>query len=183
MPYARPSRKGMKKLETSADLYVVPVMNLYLVIIPLLLLAVSFARITILDSTLPESGEGGEEEIKKEEEKPKLNLTIIITDEGFHIAGTGGVLEEKGKKIAVPKLPSGDYDYDKLAEKLRMIKEKYPEEKDVILIAEDLINYQMVIKTMDIIDLNFRSEKIVSSNGETVKEIIHPNISIGASIQ
>lgn len=183
MPYIRPSQRIKKKLEGSTELNVVPVMNLFLVIIPFLLLAVAFAKITVLDSTLPASGEAPEEQAKKEKDKPKLNLTIIITDKGFHIAGTGGVVVQRGKKIAVPRLSDGKYDFDKLAKKISFIKKKFPEENNVIVIAEDSINYQIVIRTMDVIDRNFRSEKVINKGGEMVKEVIHPNISVGASIQ
>ena len=184
MPYAKPSRRVKRKLESNTELHIVPIMNLFLVLIPFLLLAAVFVQISVLDSTLPAAAEDiPAEQIKKEEEKPRLNLTVGITDEGFYIMGAGGVIAEKGKRTTIPKLPDGKYDFEKLGQMLKKIRRAYPDENNVVLVAEDEIDYQTVISTMDTIDLYFRLEKIVTENGTKKKLVIHPNISIGAGIE
>ncbi len=183
MPYVKPSQRIKRKLSGDTELHIVPVMNLFLALIPFMLLAAVFVQISVLDTTLPAVGDASQEEVKKEEEKPRLNLTIAITDEGFYVGGAGGVIAERGKKTTVPRAPDGTYDFDKLASILKKIKAKYPDENDVIVVAEDSIDYQLIVSTMDTIDKNFSSVKYVVENGQKKKVVLHPNISLGASVQ
>jgi biopolymer transport protein ExbD len=110
-----------------------------------------------------------------EEDQPKLNLTVAVSYKGFLVAGAGGVMkaddgttptikcsgalkndrcpaflatrtnaEGKTERMWVDK-----YDYEALAKLAQQIKEKYRGERQVILTADRLIPYKVVVKTMD----------------------------------
>ncbi len=155
MPF-KPTARGEREFK-SQEPNLIPIMNLMVILIPMLLLNYHFITLAMLNTSLPASGGGGatQQKMKKKEEKPRLNLTITITDKGFIIAGAGGVLVKgKGPTIPVksvaPNAPQWKrYDYQKLNEELVKIKKQYPYEQDAIIVAEPTIKYQTIISTMD----------------------------------
>ena len=73
-----------------------------------------------------------------------------MTDKGFTIAGTGGVLGDQSKNAGptIPKL--GDkYDYAGLTKKLSDIKQAFPDDNKVIISADPKIHYDTIVKVMD----------------------------------
>ncbi len=152
----KPTARSEREIK-SQEPNLIPIMNLMVILIPMLLLNYHFITLAMLNTSLPASGEGAAEnqQKKKKEEKPRLNLTISITDKGFIIAGAGGVLV-KGKgptiplKTTDPNVPQWKrYNYKALNEELIKIKKKYPYEQDAIIAAEPNIKYQTIISTMD----------------------------------
>ncbi|MCZ7583822.1 MAG: biopolymer transporter ExbD [Deltaproteobacteria bacterium] len=139
----RPSHRVRSK-EKVQELNVLPVMNVFAILVPFLLLSAAFVQLTIVDTSLPARG-SGESTKEPEDDKPKLNLTVFIRDDGFMLAGYGGVLlldEQNGgetppeggeapastrftieKKEIEGKL---DFDWDRLRETLVKVKEAYP---------------------------------------------------------
>lgn len=170
-------------------LNLIPIMNLLTILIPFLTLSAVFMRIAVLPTTLPSAADSTDapleqKEEKKEEDKPRLNLTVSILSNGFDIAGAGGVLG--GGPDGQPTIPlkNGKYDFEALTEKLVEIKKKYPEEKDCILIPEmDLdgsgqrkdIEYQTIIDAMDAI--RSAPGPVVDSDGDgKVDNILFPGV-------
>lgn len=142
-----------RKKEADPELDLVPIMNMVTILIPFLLLSVQFVSIAVIDSTLPAIGKPAEPSDTEPEEK--LNLSVAITDKGYTIMGASGVLgNAKGEGSTVPCLrdgcPSAEaYDQKKLTEMLGQIKDEYSEEKNVILVPESNIPYEVLIATMD----------------------------------
>ncbi|MBI5529169.1 MAG: biopolymer transporter ExbD [Deltaproteobacteria bacterium] len=103
------------------------------------------------------------------DEKPPLNLSVFVTDKGFTVAATGGVLPgasaaEPDKKggPTIPKNPSEAackemkrnenapcYDYHALSKKLAEIKKVFPDETRLNLAADSEIPYYIIVNTMD----------------------------------
>ena len=84
-----------------------------------------------------------------------LNLTVQISEKGFIIAASGGVLYENDQVGKLPTLPKKgtDYDYVGLTKKMRAIKDA-PEndaanETKVIINANPDIPYETVVAAMD----------------------------------
>ena len=78
-------------------------------------------------------------------ERPPLNLTITVGATGYIIGASGGVLP------AIPRLPTGHYDYKALTAKLKEIKET-PDaagETKATFNADANIPYDIVIPTLD----------------------------------
>ena len=68
-------------------------MNLVSLLIPCLLVSTVFVSIAVINVSAPAIGTAAESEPEKEKpEKPPLNLTVTITDQGYTLAGSGGVL-------------------------------------------------------------------------------------------
>lgn len=159
----KPSQRRHSNEIPEEPLNLIPIMNLLTILIPFLTLSAVFMRLAVLPTTLPTMADASdapapEQQEKKEDEKPKLNLTVSIIRDGFVVAGAGGVLG--GAEDGGPTVPrkNGAYDFEGLTAKLVEIKRSYPHEKDLILIPEmNLTNdpnkidvdYQTIIDTMD----------------------------------
>lgn len=78
--------------ELNQDLPLTPLMNVSLILIPLLLLAVEFEKLTVLNVSAPKLSVGpAVEDVQPPTEQP-LNLTVGISTSGFTIAATGAKL-------------------------------------------------------------------------------------------
>lgn len=74
------------------DLNLVPIMGLIVLLIPMLLLMVVFTQIGVININAPKLSVGPAQDDPPDEEKKPLNLTVGISEKGYTIAATGGVL-------------------------------------------------------------------------------------------
>ena len=103
----------------------------------------------------------------------------MITSQGFSVAGYGGVLNipgeeaEQGKKptTVIKKKEDGEFDFAKLKEVLIRIKEAYPGQYSVILLPEQTVLYDNIIKVMDLA----RTYKKKKPDGSEAEELLFPN--------
>ncbi len=150
----KPSKRSRRAQETTEP-NLTPVMNLMVVLIPLLLSSAQFIKLGMLEINLPPatSGSVNQAEMPKEVEK-KLDLTVLITDEGFYLASSMAiVLGKEGEGPTVPKNADGEYDYEELNKVLTKIKKKatgiFKDLEQIIVVAEPEIEYQTVVSTLD----------------------------------
>ncbi len=147
--------KRKKRNQLADELDLVPIMNLVTILIPFLLMASSFVELAVINSSAPAIGAPTPNDADEDE---TLNLSVIITDEGFTVAGSDATLksdEEDGdrgptvpcKKLGCPT-PSS-YDIGGLQKVLRDIKERWQDEWTVILVPEGGLPYEVLIATMD----------------------------------
>jgi hypothetical protein len=159
--------KGKKRGSDAEELNLVPIMNLVTILIPFLLMAAQFVSYSVIDSTLPAIGPPVPVE-EDPEDKP-LNLSVMITDEGFTVSGNhpeiknegaGDEGEEKGTTIecltsgcsfdsANGEGPEAAYDLVELRALLGRIKDDKAEEKNVILIPDPNLPYEVLVMAMD----------------------------------
>ena len=159
----KPTRLRKKGVE--ADLNLTPVMNLFMVLIPFLLLTAVFARTAIIEIHLPQEGQV-QEPAKKDKKKPEV-LTISLTKKGFVFSGLGKKIKRINKK-------DGEYDFELLTKKLLGLKKKYPEREEVILLFHPDMKYELVVRMMDT-----TRETVVTSNGISEKKKLYPVLSVG----
>ena len=77
---------------------------------------------------------------------PPINLSILVAEDGQWVGIT------TGQPRKIDKLADGAYDYDALAEALQYYKKEsgiFTDRDDIEIAAEDKVNYQAVITTMD----------------------------------
>lgn len=174
-------RQRKRELPVSADVNVIPFIDMLSVIIIFLIMVASFLNLGTVESSMPRAG-GEEQEAEvtqpqKQQKEERLDLTIAITDKGFYIGGAGAILQQRAGEPTIPKKPNGEYDYEALNNKLWEIKQKYPNEWTAILLPEDGIKYEVIIKTMDA-----AREKWIEENGKKIKKYLFPNIAIAAGV-
>jgi hypothetical protein len=146
-----------KRTMAAEELDLVPIMNLVTILIPFLLMASEFVTLAAIDSTLPAIGAPTPPDSEEDE---SLGLSVIVTDEGYTVAGNDATLKSPGddeEEDSGPTIPCGkpgcptasSYDIDELSRMLRDIKDRWPDEENVILVPESDIKYEVLINTMD----------------------------------
>ena len=136
--------------EEHGEINLVPYMDIVTnIIIFLLASVVNQVPLGTVNVSSPTFGGGGGE---GQEEKPALHLTVTVGGTGFTLAGSGGVMPP------IPKLPSGDYDYDALSVKLAEIKKEFADETKATFNADAVTPYETVVKTLDAMR-TYRDEK------------------------
>lgn len=130
----RTGQSRKKFSETELDL--LPMMNVFIVLIPMLLSSAVFLKVTVIDTNVPSNAEASAAP------KPDLSLAITIKDDYF-------VVEGKGIPSSVIARKDADAP-EKLAAALASVVVQHPDTQDVIIISEPKTRYQDIIAVMDI---------------------------------
>ena len=155
-----------RRTEEEQELNLTPIMNLVTILIPFLIMAAQFVNLSVIDSTLPAIGPPQPVE-EQEDEEPPLNLSLAVTDAGITVLGADAVLNPDGGGDAAPAegeerpptvpCKSGgectgleDYDWPELARILNLIKDRYPDDENVIIVPDSDMRYEIIVKTMDV---------------------------------
>ncbi len=131
--------------KSAGDLNLMPVMNLFLILVPFLLVTATFVELAVLDISLPEmqsSSRQAQQQQQAQERKPAVLNLLAIRENGIELKSptfTFGL---------IPRQTDG-YDYNLLKSYLAQVKQKFPEAVDVVIAPEDNIRYQVVIDIMD----------------------------------
>ncbi len=104
----KPSERRNFK-EADMEINLTPMMNLIAILIPVLLVSAAFVEIAVINVAAPAIGSAPEQDQPQDKpDKPPLNLTVTITDKGYTVAGSGGVLggeEEAAEGKSGPTIP------------------------------------------------------------------------------
>jgi len=171
----RPSGRIRSK-EQLQEMNILPIMNVFMILVPFLLLTAAFVQLTIVETSLPARGKSvSSPDAEVPKDKPKLNLTVFLQEDGFILAGFGGVLQleeaeeaekpEEGeaetppeaKRFTIEKktvIEKGkavkEYDWDRLQKTLKKVKEAFPNHYSIILLPDNEISYETIVKMMDV---------------------------------
>lgn len=130
----------------------IPILNLVCMLIPLLIFGAVFVSYHTLEVSAPQNTTAPPILPTTE----KLNLTVMITDQGFYFKVNPShrlpwMTAASSSNTTGPDIPknSDRYDFKSLTERLAEIKERHPKEQQITLGAEDDIAYDIIIKAMD----------------------------------
>jgi biopolymer transport protein TolR len=128
-------KSGRKSV--SADLNLVPYIDLLTCMVSFLLITAAWTQLARLQANQKGQGQAGEETPPTQ----PLNIVVVVTQESFNlVVGTD--------QVPIPK--RGDqYDFGKLGAELKKVKEAHPEKNDVKVASEDQIKYDVLIRSMD----------------------------------
>jgi len=122
------------------DVNIIPIMNIFLILIPFLLLFSAFIKLAILEISLPSLGKSG----KPQQEQNKELVLIILA-----IKETGFQVKSPGFKFDPVNNNGNEYNYQVLAKQLKEIKDKHAAAEEIIISPEGKVKYDIIIKTMD----------------------------------
>jgi biopolymer transport protein ExbD len=120
-----------------AELLLVPMIDIFTVLVTFLLMTAVFSRITILELDLPSSASHGLS-------APTFRLEVIIRKEGLEL--TNGT-----QRIAVIPNVNGEYGLKTLSELALSLKRDYPDARAASVLLEPEIEYDHLIQVMDAI--------------------------------
>ena len=121
------------------DLEIMPLMNLFVALIPMLLISAVFLNVTVIDmSAPPDASDAADNGGKKE----NLALAVTIRD-GYFVV--------EGSRIAKRVIARTDEDADlRLAGALTDVAARFPDNENIMIISQPHTLYTDIITVMDI---------------------------------
>lgn len=160
-----PSERKSKLYIEEVEIDLKPIMGLICILIPLLVYAFSFYEIKIAPVSAPNVAAPGHEQAGDEQKKP-LNLTVLLTEQGFAVKMDREVAGEDLSDINIPKksfeLPDGrrvtDYDYPELYAQLVKVKKRFRNEVTINIGADPDVTWESVARTIDAARVELKQE-------------------------
>jgi len=129
-------RRNFRKMG-EGELDLLPMMNVFIVLIPMLLTSAVFLKVTVIDTNVPTANAD-----PSQSPRESLALAITIKDDYFVVEGKG---------IASRVIARKDADAStKLAAALADVVTQHPDNQDVIIISQPKTRYQDIISVMDV---------------------------------
>jgi biopolymer transport protein ExbD len=150
------------RIRKPAELMLVPMIDIFTVLVTFLLMTAVFSRIAIVELDLPSAAGGPVTE-------PTFRLEVIVRKQGFELTN--------GKEViaAIPKV-NGAYDLKALSEAALSLKQDHPEQDDASVLLEPDIPYDDLIQAMDAV----RSTEAPGASGSGPTRVaLFTNIAVG----
>ena len=145
-----------------AELLLVPMIDIFTVLVTFLLMTAVFSRTVILQLNLPPP------QTEFKEPPPGLQLEVMVRKDLLQVAD-----RNTGPLAVIANTASG-YNYEALTEYLKRVKAKFPEKTDASVLLEADTPYDTLVQVMDRVRV-FE----VGQGMNTVQAELFPDISIG----
>jgi biopolymer transport protein ExbD len=145
-----------------AELLLVPMIDIFTVLVTFLLMTAVFSRTVILQLNLPPPNTAFREP------PPGLQLEVMVRKDLLQVAD-----RNSGPLATIPNT-AGGYDYGALTDYLKRVKAKFPEKTDATILLEPDTPYDTLVQVMDRVRV-FE----VSQGMSSVQAELFPDISIG----
>ena len=165
-PFLTGQRNRPKK---PVELLLVPMIDIFTVLVTFLLMTAVFSRITILQLDLPSANDGSAGA------PPEFRLEVIVRESGFELTNGQQLI------AALPKV-DGEYDWATLSQLAQQLKSENPDVVDASVLMERTVKYDYLIQVMDAIrsvDLPVNGEPAAGSIVPTKRTQLFTNIAVG----
>ena len=159
------------KSEEDTELNMVPVMNMFMVLIPFLLMSASFYQIKAINTSVPVHADTHADNFSNSE-KEKITVVLELKEKEIRISGlseTPNDLFLSELKMVISRQPDKEATTAELVSFLKALKSRYPASDTLILIPDEEVLYMEIVQTMD-----------SARNYET--ERLFPNIVLSGSL-
>lgn len=147
-----------------ADIDVTSFMNLMIVLVPVLLMSMTFTKVTVMEINLPELSGGS-----SANSLTQSQLEVVIRKDGMQVYFPAGTLQKD-----IPMLANKTHDFNTLSLVMRGIKDKVSDKKDAVILSAKDVDYQTLIATMDTVK---SYQTVVAASLAEVE--LFPEISLG----
>ena len=130
------------------EVNLIPIMNLFIVIIPMLMTIMVSAHLAMLEITLQTgagAGDGGEELT----EEPPKTISVGLYSDRFEI-----LVEGESKERKIPKQEDGSYNYVELDKQLSALKAEHEEQNTVQILPDSNLIFDVLLRSIDICKSN-----------------------------
>ncbi len=130
------------------EVNLIPVMNLFVTLIPFLLLAAAFYHVGVIPTSLPSQTD---ETSDIAADTRSVTVNLLIEPEKIQLSASNAVLDEESLAallLTIPRTEKG-FDLELLGKALHKIKLMYDKSDTVIVLPSDNVEYQDVIRILD----------------------------------
>lgn len=142
-----------KNSDDDVELDMVPIMNMFLVLIPFLLLSASFFHLKAINTSVPVLSDASGSSTSAKNTDIKLTVIVEIKEKGIKLSTMSDSADEdvlSSLDREILKKRGNAYPLDQLAVYLEEIKTQYPKSDTVIIIPHGTVVYDTIIQAMDI---------------------------------
>lgn len=153
MAYRPSAGRNQTSASAPKEQDLVPIMNLFLTIMPFLLLMLVITQVSMVAFNFSEGSSGQTESANGGgvvKDIPEVTVIIMASRDSRGTTFPGFEIREPGSPPDSLGLLQGQYDFKKLDLTLKTIRDKYPELRDINVAAYDDVLYDNLIKTIDI---------------------------------
>jgi biopolymer transport protein ExbD len=170
-----------RRVRKPSELLLVPMIDIFTVLVTFLLMTAVFSRITILQLELPSANE------TSAGPPPEFRLEVIVREQGLELTNGTDLI------ATIPSV-DGQYDLKTLSSMALDLKRQYPQAKDASVLLERHIQYDYLIQVMDAIRTTEVTEPQASTDpaaaaaappvtaavaGQPTKVELFTNVSVG----
>ena len=142
----RKRRQG--KTELSQELELMPMLNVFISIIPLLLLSAAFVQLAVIPTTLPTPAVP---QVVVPGADVKVALTIVIRPDAYIVQANGVTTSTIGRPVGVSRdVASATAARAQLGDALKAIAGDDPKKREVQILADPTTRYEDLIDVMDV---------------------------------
>ena len=157
-------RKLARKHRKPAELLLVPMIDIFTVLVTFLLMTAVFSRTVILELKLPGPGSDASLPAKG------LVLEVVLRKSGLTVQDrNSGPLKNLPRTAA-----AGPYDFAGLSEYLQVVKARFPEMTEATLLLESDVPYNDLVQVMDTVRILEQRQ-----DGQLVQAQLFPDVSLG----
>ena len=157
------------RVRKPAEVMLVPMIDIFVVLVTFLLMTAVFSRVTILQLDLPSADQGAAPVV------PEFRLEVIVRESGFELTNGESLI------AALPKV-DGEYDFAMLAQLAQQLKSENPNVDDASVLLERTVKYDYLIQVMDAIrsaELPAAEGSAADHPGATKRTELFTNIAVG----
>jgi len=134
------------------------------------------AVVAVLPASSPTISESGENDAARDEDKVTVTLQLAADGAAQISAANNDMLPEELEPYA-KSIPSkeGQMDVESIANHLWSIKEQFRESKDIIIVCDDDVTYEMLVEAMDA-----SRERHMVVNGKAVYPSMFPAVVVSS---
>ena len=161
-----PSKNRSRSQNEPREPNLIPIMNLFIVVIPMLMTIMVTIHLAMIEITLPteSAGGGGDNTEEQLEELPKV-ITLALLPDRFEI-----MVEGTEDIITIPQLSAGTYDYFSLDMYIARLKENNENQGTIDLLPDPTVKFDTLLRSIDICKSNnFPNIKYLTSSTKYYK--------------
>jgi biopolymer transport protein ExbD len=156
------AKKLARRRRQPVELLLVPMIDIFTVLVTFLLMTAVFSRTVVLQLNLPL------QQNQFKDPPPGLQLEVVVRKNLIQVDD-----RNSGPLATMPNTAQG-YDYDTLTTYLKRVKAKFPDKTDATVLLEPDISYDTLVQIMD----HVRVFEVPAGLGTEQAELF-PDISIG----
>jgi biopolymer transport protein ExbD len=157
------------RVRKPAEMMLVPMIDIFTVLVTFLLMTAVFSRVTILQLDLPSA------DTSAVPAAPAFRLEVIVRESGFELTNGETLI------AALPKV-DGEYDFATLSQLTQQLKRENPDVDDASVLLERTVKYDYLIQVMDTIrsaDAASGEESAADSSARPQRVQLFTNIAVG----
>jgi biopolymer transport protein ExbD len=156
------TRKLLRHHRQPQELLLVPMIDIFTVLVTFLLMTAVFSRTVVLQLNLPAA------QTEFREPPPGLQIEVMVRKDLLQVA------DRNSGPLATLANTAAGYNYDGLTDYLKRIKAKFPEKTDATILLESDTPYDTLVQVMDRVRV-WETKQGLS----TVQAEMFPDVSIG----